>query len=129
MCPMINILITPDHGLGHNCGSATQHNLHFENTHEIISYILNAIYRIYHAGQDLYDEYRPCQHGLLLQFLIMELVRYDPEPADDDDDDTDDDPDPVVVTIDLFHHERPYLEMLQHLLNVEGLVDRVSQLL
>ena len=59
----------------------------------------------------------------------MELVRYDPEPADDDDDDTDDDPDPVVVTIDLFHHKRPYLEMLQHLLNVEGLVDRVSELL
>ena len=125
MCPMINILISPDHGLGHNCGSATQDNINFDTTHEVITYILNSIYQIYHAGQVLYNDYRPCEHGLPLQFLIMELVRYDPQPADDDDDD----PDPEVVPIDLFHHDRTYLQMLQHLFNNEGLVDRVSDLL
>ena len=122
---MINILISPDHGLGHNCGSATQDNINFDTTHEVITYILNSIYQIYHAGQVLYDVYRPCEHGLPLQFLIMELVRYDPEPADDDDDD----PDPQVITIDLFYHDRSYPQMLQHLFNVEGLVDRVTELL
>ena len=125
MCPMINMLISPDHGLGHNCASATQANINFDTTHEVITYILNSIYQIYHAGQVLYEEYRPCEHGLPLQYLIMELVRYNPQPADDDDDD----PDPEVVTIDLYHHDRTYLQMLQHLFNNEGLVDRVSHLL
>ena len=122
---MINILISPDYGLGHNCGSATQDNINADTTHEVITYILNSIYQIYHAGQVLYKEYRPCEHGLPLQYLIMELVRYNPQYADDNDDD----PDPEVVTIDLYHHDRTYLQMLQHLFNNEGLVDRVSDLL
>ena len=62
MCPMINMLISPDHGLGHNCGSATQDNINFDTTHEVITYILNSIYQIYHAGQVLYDDYRPCKN-------------------------------------------------------------------
>ena len=57
--------------------------------------------------------------------MIMELVRFVPDPDDDDDDD----PDPEVVTIDIYHYDRTYLQMLQHLFNNEGLVDRVSDLL
>ena len=122
---MINVLISPDHGLSHDCASAVQANSNFDATHEVITYILSCIYQIYHAGEVLYEDYIQCRHGLPLQFLIMELVRYDPDPDDDDDDD----PDPEVVTIDIYHHGRTYLQMIQHLFNTEGIVDRVSDLL
>ena len=122
---MINVLISPDHGLSHDCAEALQFNSNFDATHEVITYILSCIYQIYHAGEVLYEDYIQCRHGLPLQFLIMELVRYDPDPDDDDDDD----PDPEVVTIDIYHHERTYLQMIQHLFNTEGIVDRVSDLL
>ena len=125
MCPMINVLISPDQGLNHDCGTTLQFDINFDATQEVITYILSCIYKIYHHGKDLYEDYIQCQHGLPLQFLIMELVRYDPQPDDDDDDD----PDPEVVTIDIYHHDRTYLQMLQHLFNNEGLVDRVSDLL
>ena len=127
MCPMLNVLLSPDHGLNHDCAEATQYNSNFEAPHEVITYILSCIYQIYHPGEDLYEDYIQCQHGLPLQFLIMELVRYDPDPPDPNDDD-DDDPDPEVLTIDIYHHERTYLEMIQHLFNTEGIVNRVSDL-
>ena len=117
---MINMLTSPDHGLGHNCGEALQFDINFDATHEAITFILSYIYKIYTPGEDLYEDYRQCEHGLPLQFLIMELVRYDPQPADDDDDD----PDPEVVTIDIYHHDRTYLQMIQHLFNTEGIVER-----
>ena len=122
---MLNVLFSPDHGLNHDCAKATQYNSNFEAPHEVITYILSCIYQIYHAGEVLYEDYIQCRHGLPLQFLIMELVRYDPDPDDDDDDD----PDPEVVTIDIYHHERTYLQMIQHLFNTEGIVNRVSDLL
>ena len=124
---MINVLISPDHGLSHDCTKAAQVNSNFDATHEVITFILSYIYRIYHAGEDLYKDYIQCRHGLPLQFLIMELVRYDPDPPDPNDDD-DDDPDPEVLTIDIYHHERTYLEMIQRFFNTEGIVDRVSDL-
>ena len=122
MCPMVNVFVCPDHDLGHNCGEALQFYMNFNATHEAITFLLSYIYQIYTPGEDLYEQYRQCAHGLPLQFLMVELVRFDP------DDDDDDDPDPEVLTIDIYHHERTYLEMIQHLFNTEGIVNRVSDL-
>ena len=43
MCPMINVLISPDHGLSHDCAEAVQVNSNFDATHEVITYMLAKI--------------------------------------------------------------------------------------
>ena len=123
MCPMINVFVCPDHGLGHNCGEALQFDINFDATHEAITFILSYIYKIYTPGEDLYEDYRQCAHGLPLQFLMVELVRFDP------DDDDDDGPDPAAVNIDIYHHGRTYLQMIQNLFHTQDIVDRISDLL
>ena len=122
MCPMINVLFSPDYGLNHDCGEATHYNSNFDAPHAVISYILSCIYQVYHPGEDLYEENNECQHRVPLQFMVMEIVRYDPPNPNDDDDD------PVVLTIDIYHHERTYIEMIQQFFSIPGIVDRVSDL-
>ena len=124
MSPMLNVLFSPDYGLNHDCGEATHYNSNFDAPQEVISYTLSCIYQVYHPGEDLYEENIECQHGLPLHFMIMEIVRYDPDPPNPNDDDDD----PEVLTIDIYHHERTYIEMIQHLFSTEGIVDRVSDL-
>ena len=111
MCPMLNILFSSDYGLNHDCGTGTHYNSNFDAPHAVISYILSSIYQAYHPGEDLYKDTNECQHGLPVHYIIMEIVRYDPPNDGDDDDD-----DPVVVTLDIYDHERTYIQMLQILL-------------
>ena len=122
MCPMLNVLFSIDYGLNHNCGTDTHYNNQFDATHAVINYIMNSIYQAYHPGQGIYEDANVCQHGLAVQYIIMEIVRYDP-PNDGDDDD-----DPVVVTIDIYDHEKTYNEMLNNFFSIEGIVDMVSEL-
>ena len=124
MCPMLNVLFTCDYGLNHNCGTGMHYNSQFDVPHAVISYIMNSIYQAYHPGEGIYDDANECQHGHAVEYIIMEIVRYEP-PNDGDDDDDDD---PVVVTIDIYDHEKTYNEMLNNFFSIEGIVDKVSEL-
>ena len=73
MCPMLNVLFTCDYGLNHECGTGTHYNNQFDAPHVVISYILSSIYDAYHPGGRIYDEEHECQHGLPVQYIIMEL--------------------------------------------------------
>ena len=122
MSPMLNVLFSPDYGLNHDCGEPTHYNCNFDATHQVLNYIMSSIYQVYHPGQDLYEENNQCQHGVPLQFMVMEIVRHDPPDPNDDDDD------PVVLTIDIFHHQRSYIEMIPQFFSIPDIVNRVSDL-
>ena len=123
MCPMINVLISPDQGLNHDCGTTLQFDINFDATHEVITFILSYIYKIYTPGEDLYEQYRQCAHGLPLQFLMVQFVRFGPDYNDDDG------PDPESITIDIYHHGRTYLQMIQNLCHTQDIADSISDLL
>ena len=125
MCPMVNVFVCPDHGLGHNCDEALQFDMNFNATHEVITFLLSYIYRIYTPGEDLYQQYRICAHGLPLQFMMVQLARFGP----DDDDNDDDDDGPESITIDIYHHGRTYLQMIQNLSHAQDIADNISDLL
>ena len=122
---MLNVFVCPDHGLGHNCDEALQFDMNFNATHEVITFLLSYIYRIYTPGEDLYQQYRICAHELPLQFMMVQLARFGP----DDDDNDDDDDGPESITIDIYHHGRTYLQMIQNLSHAQDIADNISDLL
>ena len=119
MCAMhLNIPYTNDYGVpNHACDSGTTFNDHFNDSQDIINFITNSIYQAYHAGEELYDDAKECQHGHRVQFIIMEIVRNNKEPNE-----------PLVVTFDIYNHHKTYNEMMQELFNIHHGVDRVSEL-
>ena len=121
---MLNVFVCPDHGLGHNCDEALQFDMNFNATHEVITFLLSYIYRIYTPGEDLYQQYRICAHELPLQFMMVQLARFGP----DDDDNDDDDDGPESITIDIYHHGRTYLQMIQNLSHAQDIADSISDL-
>ena len=118
MCPMLNVLFSCDYGLNHNCGTTGMHyNSQFDAPHAVISYIMNSIYQAYHPGEGIYDDANECQHGHAVQYIIMEIVRHNQPPND-----------PLVVTIDIYDHEKTYNEMFHHFFSIEDNIDMVSEL-
>ena len=119
MCAMhLNILYTNDYGVpNHACDSGPSVSGHFNDSQDIINFITNSIYQAYHVGGELYDDANECQHGHRVQFIIMEIVRYNEDPNE-----------PLVVTFDIYNHHRTYNEMVQEFFNIHDGVDRVSEL-
>ena len=72
MCPMLHILYSYDYGLpNHPCDSGTTVNGEFNGTQDIINYIMNSIYQLYHPGEGIYDDANECQHGHAVQYSIL----------------------------------------------------------
>ena len=80
-------------------------------------FITNSIYQAYHVGEELYDDANECQHGHRVQFIIMEIVRYNEDPNE-----------PLVVTFDIYNHHRTYNQMEQEFFDIHDGVNRVSEL-
>ena len=75
MCPMLHILYTNDYGLpNHPCDSGATVNGQFNDSQDVINYIMNSIYQSYHPGEDIYEDANECQHGHAVQFIIMEIA-------------------------------------------------------
>ena len=56
MCAMLHILYTNDYGLpNHPCDSGATVNGQFNESQDVINYIMNSIYQAYHAGEDIYS--------------------------------------------------------------------------
>ena len=118
MCPMLHILYTNDYGLpNHPCDSGATVNGQFNDSQDVINYIMNSIYQSYHAGEDIYEDANECQHGHAVQFIIMEIVRHNQPPNE-----------PLVVTIDIYDHDKTYNEMVHDFFSIQDNVDRVSEL-
>ena len=102
MCPMLNILYTNDYGIpNHPCDSGGTVNANFNDLQDLINYIMNSIYQAYHTGEDIYEDTNECRHGHAVEFIIMGIVRHYQLPDN-----------PLVLTIDIYNHERTYNEML-----------------
>ena len=119
MCAMhLNILYTNDYGVpNHACDSGPSVSGHFNDSQDIINFITNSIYQAYHVGEELYDDANECQHGHRVQFIIMEIVRYNEDPNE-----------PLVVIFDIYNHHRTYNQMVQEFFDIHDGVDRVSEL-
>ena len=118
MCPMLHILFSYDYGLpNHPCDSGIHYNSQFSATQDVINYIMNSIYQAYHPGEGIYDDANECQHGHAVQYIIMEIVRHNQPPND-----------PLVVTIDIYDHDKTYNEMVHDFFSIQDNVDRVSEL-
>ena len=107
MCPMLNVLFSCDYGLNLNFGTGMHYNSQFDAPHAVISYIMNSIYQAYHPGEGIYDDANECQHGHAVQFIIMEIFQYNQAPNH-----------PLVVTIDIYNHDKTYNEMVQDFLSI-----------
>ena len=119
MCAMyLHILYTNDYGVpNHPCDSGATVNGQFNDSQDIINFIINSIYQAYHAGEEIYDDANECQHGHTVQFILMVIVRYNQAPNE-----------PLVVTIDIYNHDKTYNEMVQDFFSIQDNVDRVSEL-
>ena len=118
MCPMLHILYSYDYGLpNHPCDSGIHANGQFNGIQDVINCIMNSICQSYHPGEGIYDDANECQHGHAVQYIIMEIVRHNQPPND-----------PLVVTIDIYDHDKTYNEMVHDFFSIQDNVDRVSEL-
>ena len=116
----LNILYTYDYGIpNHTCDSGSSVSATFINAQDAINYCINAIHQAYHEGGDIYQDSNICAHGHDVQFIIMEVVRYNAGPHDDDD--------PLVETFDIFNHNRAYNQMVQEFCETQDGVNRISE--
>merc|ERR1712215_439987 len=115
MGPMLHILYSYDYGLpNHPTDSGIHVNGQFNAAQDVINYIMNSIYQSYHPGEGIHDDANECQHGHAVQYIIMEIVRHNQPPND-----------PLVVTIDIYDHEKMYNEMVHHFFSIEDNADMV----
>ena len=86
----LNIIYTCEYGVqNHTCDSGSSVTATFIDAQDAINYCINAIHQSYHEGGDIYEDANICALGHDVQFIIMELVRYNADQDDDDDDDDD----------------------------------------
>ena len=121
----VHLVITYTNDYGDHktaCDDGGNVSANFYNPTELIAYIQTAIYQAYHAGEEIYDEANICIHGYSVQYIIIQIVKVSA------DDDADEDDDPLVLTFDVYNHEKSYDEMLLELDQVHEVGSRVDEL-
>ena len=99
----LNITYTNDYGLHKTgCDHGAFVCANFPNSIDVINYIYNAIHEAYHVGGQLYDDTNVCEHGYSVEYIIMEIVKYNTVS----DEDPDDEEGPLVLIFDIYNHKK-----------------------
>ena len=108
------ILYTYDYGIiNHACDSGGVVSATFTSAQDAMTFCLNAIHQAYHPQEDHYEDSNICVHGHHVEFIIMEIARYNADPNGD----------PIVQTFDIFDNNITYNDMLQNFTQTQDAVN------